>query len=120
MPSLTGVKDVGVFFDSKLTFTTHISQIVAKAKQRIFLLFRAFVTKKPHLLLLGYKSYILPILDYCSTVWSPCTILDIKMLESVQRFFTRRIPGLQFLTYAERLRFLDIPSLELRRLRADL
>jgi len=32
-------KDLGIFFDSKLTFTPHIAKIVAKAKQKLFLLF---------------------------------------------------------------------------------
>jgi hypothetical protein len=47
------------------------------------------------------KSYILPILDYCSTVWAPCTQVDIKLVESVQRNFTRKIPGLQYMTYSD-------------------
>ena len=42
------------------------------------------------------------------------------MIESVQRFFTRKIPCLQYMRYAERLRTLQIPSLERRRLHADL
>jgi hypothetical protein len=101
--NLAGVKDLGVFVDSKLTFSTYISQLVAKAKQRSALLFRTFKIKNPQSLLQGYKAYILPILDYCSPVWSPCTLGDIKLLESVQRCFTRRIPGLQHLSYATRL-----------------
>lgn len=116
----TVVKDLGVIFDEKLSFSEHICMIVAKAKQRSFLLFRSFLTKDPQLLLLGYKSYILPILDYCSTVWAPCTKVEVLRLESVQRSFTRRIPGLEFLTYSERLQSLNIVSLELRRLRNDL
>ena len=68
----------------------------------------------------SYKSYILPILDYCSTVWSPFTQADVKLIESVHCFFTRKITGLQYTRYAERLRTLGIPSLERRRLHADL
>jgi len=120
IPNLTGAKDLGVYLDTRLSFSTHISQIVAKAKQRIFLLFRTFVTKEPKLLLQDYKSYILLILDYCSPVWAPTSVGDIKHIESVQRCFTRKIPGLKFMSYSERMRSLGIHSLELRRLHTDL
>jgi hypothetical protein len=112
--------DLGVKLDSSLTFTPHINQIVSKARQRIFLLFRAFRTRDTKLMLLGYKSYILPLFDYCSQIWSPRQLSNISALESVQRLFTRRLPDLKGMAYAERLNVLNIPSLELRRLRADL
>jgi len=44
----------------------------------------------------------------------------IDKLESVQRRFTKRIPGFESLSYSDRLSLLDLESLELRRLRADL
>ena len=37
----------------------------------------------------------------------------------MQRYFTRCIPGLAALTYSDRLRVLNLDSLEVRRLRAD-
>ena len=33
-------------------------------------------------------------LEYCSPVWSPHTICQINSIETVQRFFTKRIAGL--------------------------
>ena len=39
---------------------------------------------------------------------------------SVQRRFTKRLPTLRNMSYNDRLRYLNIPSLELRRLHADL
>ena len=45
---------------------------------------------------------------------------DIVRVESVQRRYTKRIPGLRDRTYSQRLRILRLDSLELRRLRADL
>ena len=59
-------------------------------------------------------------LEYCSSVWSPHKIRDIEALERVQRYFTRKLYGLKSFTYNERLTFLDLESLELRRLKADL
>ena len=45
---------------------------------------------------------------------------DIVRVESVQRHFTKRISGLNHLSYHERLRALNIPSLEYRRSRGDM
>jgi len=45
---------------------------------------------------------------------------DIDAVERVQRRFTKRLPGLSNYTYNERFSFLKIPSLEQRRMRADL
>ena len=41
-------------------------------------------------------------------------------IEKVQRSFTKRLPGLNNLTYRERLVVSKLDSLELRRLRVDL
>ena len=118
--NVVNFKDLGVHFDSSLSFKTHISQIVTAAKQRTFLIFRCFITKDVKSLLQGYKSYILPILNYCSPVWSPCAVGDVMLLESVQRAFTKKLPGFETKPYFERIGTLYLPTLELRRLYSDL
>ena len=45
---------------------------------------------------------------------------NIVLVENVQRKFTKRITGLYYLSYAERLRICDLESLELRRIKKDL
>jgi hypothetical protein len=114
------VKDLGVLFNSKLNFSSHISSIVSKAKQRLYLLFKAFSASNVDALLLAFKTYILPILEYCSPVWNPCLVGDIVKLESVQRAFTRRLSCCQQLAYCDRLRCCGLDSLERRRLVSDL
>ena len=47
-------------------------------------------------------------------------IYVINEIESVQRTFTERLPGLDQLTYADRLHHLKLQSLEHRRLLSDL
>jgi len=44
----------------------------------------------------------------------------ISKIESVQRSFTKRLPGLSNLPYTKRLEVLGIDSLEIRRLRYDM
>ena len=59
-------------------------------------------------------------LTYCSEIWSPHYVKDVLLIESVQRTFTKRIPGYASLSYADRLKLLKIPTLERRRLENDL
>ena len=56
-------------------------------------------------------------------LWSHYTVKDSTAIESVQRRFTKRLPGLNNLSYTERLQRIRLPSgpsLELRRLYSDL
>jgi hypothetical protein len=84
------------------------------------LLYRGFQTRDPTFLKQAYLTYIRPLLEYCSNAWNPHLKKLINAIENVQRHFTKRIPSLQSLTYLERLAFLDLESLELRRLKSDL
>ena len=68
----------------------------------------------------AYKTYVLPILEYCCTIWSPSKLGDIDRLEDVQRYFTKRLDGLWDLSYENRLIVCSLRSLELRRLLNDL
>ena len=63
---------------------------------------------------------IRPRLEYAAIVWSPHTKKNIRKLERVQRAATKLVLELKDLTYEERLRKLEIPTLESRRARGDL
>ena len=43
LPNTTDVLDLGVTFNSKLNFSDHISSIISKAKQKLFLVKKIFV-----------------------------------------------------------------------------
>jgi len=120
VPSVMETKDLGILVDDQLTFGNHIRGVVGKAKQRIYLLFKCFKSRNVQLLMKAYITYILPIFDYGSPVWSPCKLGDIDLLENVQRNFTKRLQGMHDLPYEVRLVKCGLVSLELRRLRKDL
>jgi len=65
-------------------------------------------------------TYVRPLVEYCDAVWSPYTIGLIKRVESVQKVFTEKLPGMRYLSYEERLSVLNLESLEVRRLKNDL
>jgi len=120
LPVLNNVTDLGIIFSSSLSFTDHICDIVKRAKARYNMLFRCFASRNCTYLVKGFICYVRPLVEYCSQVWSPTKISDIDMLESVQRSFTKRLPGMKLLSYPNRLAQLHICSLEERRLRLDL
>ena len=97
LPVANSVRDLGLTFNCKLEFDEYINKIVSKAFQLVNLIFRSFVSRCPKILCRAFKTYIRPILEYCTPVWSPYLLCDIKKIESVQRYFTRRLfPGKQF------------------------
>jgi len=57
-------------------------------------------------------------IQQCSLVTWPKR--DIEAIEKVQRRFTKRLAGLKKLFYGQRLKLVNLPSLELRRLHTDL
>ena len=63
--------------------------------------------------------HIRPIMEYCSCLWNTGYI-DMRALENVQRRWTKRINGMSSLSYADRLRFLNLYSVQGRLMRADL
>ena len=67
-----------------------------------------------------YKSLVRPHLEYASPVWSPYLKKHQIFLENVQRRATKLIKNLSQLSYKERLLQLGLPSLEYRRMRADM
>jgi len=114
------VKDLGVIVDASLTFSDHISQVVKRAFIRSNLICKCFISRNVDNLLQAFLVYVRPVLEYASCVWSPHYIGDIQKIESVQRRFTKRLPGYDTFDYKSRLTKLGIESLEMRRLRQDL
>ena len=54
-------------------------------------------------------------LDYCSQLWSPGLQSEINKIEDLQRKFTKRIDGMDNMSYRERLKKLRMYSQERRR-----
>jgi hypothetical protein len=118
--TLSFVKDLGITMDTKLAFNVHLDEVISKAKQRIYLLFKSFKSRDVNLMVFAYKVYILPLMDYCSQIWLPYKLGDIDRLEKIQRNNTKRLTGLKLLNYSERLAICELPTLELRKIWHDL
>jgi hypothetical protein len=120
MESRDLVNDIGVDVDLFLHLDKHIDRIVAQAYSIIGILFTGFVSRNLHVFRQAYITYIKPILEYASNVWSPHLLMHINSIERVQRHFTKRISELRNFSYRERLFILNLDTLEYRRLSCDL
>ena len=98
----------------------HWIKIVFSANRMANAIHRSFSLKSKFFLRDLFCAYVRPKLEYASPCWNPYLVKDIKLLKSVQRRFTKRIPGLRSLYYENRLRVLGIPTLERRRLQLDM
>ena len=114
------VTDLGVEIDLELKYDKHINKIVGKAYSRVGMIFKGFASRNVQILKIAYVSYVRPVLEYASNVWSPHILKHINAIERVQKHFTKRITSLSHLSYPERLAAIDLEPLELRRLKADL
>ena len=114
------VKDLGVTINCHLQFSGHVNSIVGKAHSRAYLIRKCFVSRNPPLLKRAFNTYIRPLLEYASPVWSPQYNYLVDKVESVQRRFTKRLPGYSTLDYPTRLISLEQCNLEKRRIVHDL
>ena len=68
----------------------------------------------------AFVTYVRPLLEYATPVWTPHHVYLVFKLEGVQRKFTKRLSGLNNLSYKDRLLVLGVDTLERRRLFYDL
>ena len=120
VPRETSCRDLGIKISNDMKFALHISEIVRSAFFRLKQLRVSFSCKEIEFQVYMYTTYVRPILEYNTYVWSPHLLKDIDKVESVQRYFTRQLPGLQGSTYRQRLQATKLQSLEERRLIFDM
>jgi len=120
LPTVDSIRDLGIIVCKNLKFNKHVDNIVARAHQRASLILRCFKSRDTTTLCRAFVVYVRPLVEYCSQIWSPSYLSDIYKIERVQRRFTRRLKGMNSLSYGQRLNKLKLETLELRRLKFDL
>ena len=109
------LRDLGIRLTSDLSWRTHIGSIVAKGRSSASWVLSVFKSRDVDIMLTLYYSFVRSHLEYCSLLWHPQTIGDIELVEGVQRSFTARISGMNHLNYWDRLKSLNLMSLQRRR-----
>jgi len=105
-------KDLGILIDAELSFEQHIAKQVNKANSMLGVIKRGFVSLTPEILCTLYSTFVRPHLEYAQSVWSPGLRKHINLLEGVQRRATRLVQTCRNFSYSERLKMLDLPTLE--------
>ena len=113
-------KDLGVYTDKDLKFTTHCQNKINTANKMLMYIKHTFKFIDENMFLLLYKSMVRPHLEFASTVWNPHLKYNIDAVERVQRRATKMLGTLADLSYTQRLQKLKLETLEYRRRRADL
>ena len=111
----TTVKDLGIHVSEDLKWKFHINAITEKATQYANWILRTIRSREPEVMMIMFRSYVLPRLEYVSPIWNPHQINEITLVESVQRSFTSKIKGLENQDYWQRLETLKLFSLQRRR-----
>lgn len=124
----TSTRDLGIHFDSKLSFADHIKQISSAALKMLGFIIRncKFFTNVTALKTL-YFTLVRSKLEYGSLIWYPYYNVHIIALENVQRRFLKFLAFRSDGFYPNRgysqstlLTRFEIPSLELRRIKTTL
>ena len=115
IPDKEHVKDLGVTMSSDGSFKQHITNMCNSARNMCAWILRTFQSRSPELMLTMWKSLVLPIVDYCSQLWSPTKVGQIQEIEDIQKSFTRKIWTTNRGDYWQRLNTLKLYSLQRRR-----
>ena len=120
LPFIDTCTDLGVTYNRSLNYAAHINNIAAKASLRVKLVLKCFQTRDAAVLMKAFVTFVCSILEYASAVWNPHYKCEIEKVELVQRRFTNKHAGYRKLSYEHRLARLNIDSMQVRRMRADL
>ena len=82
------IKDLGVIYDSKITFNDHVDSICSKARKMLGFVMRVGKNfRDPYTFTTLYNSIVRSHLEYASVIWNPFTSTQRNKLERVQHKF---------------------------------
>jgi ribonuclease P/MRP protein subunit RPP40 len=112
--------DLGVLVQDNLKCAQQCARVVAKANKVLGVIRRTLKNFSSNVVMKLYKCLIRPGLEYTVQAWRPYLQKDIDLIEGVQRRVTKLVVRMKRMSYEERLKFLDMTTLETRRIRGDL
>ena len=113
------IRDLGVTISSDLSVSRQCTEAASKAKRMAGFLSRNLPPLTPHEFAQVHKTLIRPLLEFSGASWTPWLRRDINTLESAQRLASRLLMS-GTMSYEERLRAANLPTLVKRRERGSL
>ena len=120
LQSVTEETDLGITVSNDLKPSKQCVSAFKKVNMTLGMIKRHIVSRDKNTIVRLYKSLVRPKLEYCIQAWNPSLIKGIELLEQVQHRATKLIPEISHLPYHDRLKYLNLTTLELRRHRGDL
>ncbi len=109
------IRDLGVIVDDQLNWNAHINVKVDMARRMSSWILRTFRSRELDVIILLFSTFARSHLEFCCPLWSPHTTQNIMRIEAPQRSITKKIAGMSGLDYWERLKSLNLYSLQRRR-----
>jgi hypothetical protein len=92
LKNVTEIRDLGILFDSELSFVNHINESIGRAMQTLGFIVRTTVGfRNTRAIGMLYTSMVRSTLEYCSVLWDPFYNIHTNNIEKVQRKFLRYI-----------------------------
>ena len=114
-------KYLGLILSCNLSWSSHISGVVKRAKRIVGLLYHKFYSLSSSKTLLSlYTTIVRLILEYGSAIWDPPSASLLSSIESVQYFALKMIQKSWSAPYADLLSSLKLHTLQHRRLQSKL
>ena len=88
---VNSAKYLGVTLQHRLDWDDHINSIWTKANKVLGFLRRNLKISSPSIKAKAYKTFVRPILEYCSSVWDPYEKQHKEKLENIQRRAARYV-----------------------------
>lgn len=119
---VTEYRDLGVIVDSSLSFDKHITATANRGHRMVGLFRHTFRSLSQRNFKILVKTFIRPLVEYCSSIWSPHLQKHIDAIEKVQLASLHLCKGIhnQNLDYNAKLKILYLPTLVERRRRGDI
>jgi len=79
-----------------------------------------FISQNITLLVHAFVTCVRPLLEYNCVVWSSGLVRDVRLIEQLQRRFSKRLRDFCNVSHADSLKLLNLDTLEVRRLKFNL
>ena len=100
---------------SDYSWANHIAKIADDGRKMLSWILSVFRDRSKTTMLTLYSSMVRSKMEYCCPLWNPSSVTSIQKLEEIQRTFTSKINGCKEMQYWDRLKWLNLLSLQRRR-----